>query len=116
MKKLVLFVVGSFMMMSCGEKEMLPQEVELLKITEQIEYYQNIKDSCSQRRMELEDSIFNHIFTINPNVDSSDARFVAMTDFSVQMESEVAYYWEGVVKEKKREQERLAIVVTALKK
>ena len=116
MKKLVLFVVSGFMMMSCGEKEMLPQEKELIHVTEQIKYFQGVKDSCFQRMIKVEDSIFNHIFTVNPNVDSSDARYVAMTDFSVALEEVSVDYYKDVIADYKREQERLAIVVTALKK
>ena len=129
MKKVVLFLVGSMFMVSCGEKEMTPQEKELLEVTNQIELYQTKSDSLKTLMYETQDSIITSILglpqgtdyrSINMNGEISDDRIldvtmVAWSDFEVTMLEVEADFWAEQVAKKKQEQLRLATLVAALK-
>ena len=117
MKKLVLFVVGGFMMMSCGEKEMLPQEVEIHKLQDGIEFFQNEIDSTKKYVEIKSDSVEQYLYSINNPKSFSDSVKLQIVAFDLfYLEQMNIRSFEKLIEEKKREQERLAILVTALKK
>lgn len=113
MKKTVLFLLGSMFMVSCGEKEMTPEQLELQKVTEQIEFYQAKADSSYAVMMHVEDSIVK--FYESKGLSNYDAWDLAQGDFG-RGQCEVGYeFYKGVVADKKAEQQRLAVVITAMK-
>ena len=117
MKKLVLFVVGSFMMMSCGEKEMLPQEIEIHKLQGGIEFFENQIDSTKKYVEVKADSVLQYLYTINNPKSFGDSIELEMVAFDIYyLEQLNIKSYKRLIEEKKREQERLAIIVTALKK
>ena len=117
MKKLVLVLVGGLMMMSCGEKEMLPQEIEIHKLQEGIEFFENEIDSTSNYITVKADSVLQYLYTINNPKDFSDSSSLWGVAYDTYyLESMNIKSYKEIIKSKKREQERLAILVTSLKK
>ena len=113
MKKTVLFLLGSMFMVSCGEKEMTPEQLELQKITEQIEFYQAKADSSYALMVNMEDSIYN--FCKSKGLSDYDAYLVSAGDFGVGEHGLSYEFYKDVVAEKKAEKQRLAVVITAMK-
>lgn len=119
MKKVVLFLVGGLMMMSCGEKEMTPEQVELQKVTQQIQKYEIEKDSI----LSILSPMYNEHMAFQDSVIENDLDI--FSDGLSEMEMEMALKMEpyeiqyNLTKSRivslKKEQERLALLATSMK-
>ena len=114
MKKLVIVLVGGLMMMSCGEKEMTPQEKQLLELNDRIENYEARRDSALQQADIISDSIVN--FWLERGIDSYDAHTWASMDLEIKNLEAEYHIYDNAAKEAKEKQMRLATVIAALKK
>ena len=113
-KGIMLAAVAGFMLMSCGNK-MTPQEEELVQITNDIKTYQEKQILLLRRANHISDSIVVYIQTANPEVSLGEALLIADNDFDIRMlEAEYRSYGK-IIDDKKEEQQRLALVVSALK-
>ena len=115
MKKVILFAISSMVMVSCGEKELTPQEQELQRVTELIDLYQAKSDSSSTRMWEVIDSITHFIVDQGVVTDTIDAKLIAYRDFQVTLEEVNVEFWDREVANAKQEQLRLATLVAAMK-